>query len=276
MKRILATGITAFAIIFYAASAFSQETEKTKPPKETRHLKLVKIVDGKKMALDTVITGTDPVVWQGDTIYSPKDDEKFGAKGEEKVYRYDVQVDEKDGKKHVMVFRDRSPKGARPFIWHSESGDDDILNLTDGDSVAQKIIIHKRIKDGDGDHVFSFDGPDMLHFAPAPPAPPVPPVPHIKMLRHFPDSRVIDLNDPDIISYRKKELSGGREKIEIIRKKADKKDMTFDFNYDSLAAPDMQGDLEHVKEMKIMEKKAKLDGKDGRQIDVKVETDNNK
>ena len=34
---------------------------------------------------------------------------------------------------------------------------------------------------------------------------------------------LIDLNDPDIISFERKELSGDREKIEIIRKKPKEK-----------------------------------------------------
>ena len=37
------------------------------------------------------------------------------------------------------------------------------------------------------------------------------------------NQNLIDLNDPDIISFERKELSGGREKIEIIRKKPTEK-----------------------------------------------------
>ena len=49
-------------------------------------------------------------------------------------------------------------------------------------------------------------------FAPHPPK-----VPHVVRLNKKLSGNVIDLGDPDIISYKKKKMSGGREKITIIR-----------------------------------------------------------
>lgn len=259
MKRILATGMAAFAIVFYSAAALGQKAEETKLPPETRHIKLVKIVDGKKMTLDTVIAGTDLFVWQGDTVYPPRHSENFGPEGPRRMHRFDIRIDEKDGKKQTMIFDRRGPDGMDPFVWQTDSDDFDLMDFADGDSLDHKIVIHKRIKDGDEEHRFDFGRPDFNHFVPVPPVPPMPPVPHIKMLKHFSEGNVIDLNDPEILSYKKKNLSGGREKIEIIRKKSDKADMTFEFQGDDkFAAPEMKGD---VRQIKIEEKKVKTDKK---------------
>jgi len=44
---------------------------------------------------------------------------------------------------------------------------------------------------------------------------------------------MINLNDPNIISYKKKNMRGGREKIEIVRNKSDENEnMNFDIELD--------------------------------------------
>ena len=63
--------------------------------------------------------------------------------------------------------------------------------------------------------------------------PPMLPVPPMKMMGIHRSGRVIDLNDPNIISYKKKDMSGDREKIEIIRKKSsNNKSEAFNFRFE--------------------------------------------
>ena len=167
-------------------------------------------------------------------------------------------------------------------MMHMESGDDEeMLNEQSGDSVQKRIIIHKMMKDGDEDQVIYLNGPDMKHF------PPMPPMPHMKMMKEQHAGRIIDLNDPNIISYKKKSMKGGREKIEIIRNKSEgSENMSFDFNFDDQLvppppppppAPEMIREYnDGNQKMKVTEKDVKVDGKAGKEIKVEVESKENK
>lgn len=59
---LLGMGLAAFLL---SSPAIAQNTKETK---ETRHIKMTKIENGKKMELDTVLTGNDVFIWNGDTI----------------------------------------------------------------------------------------------------------------------------------------------------------------------------------------------------------------
>lgn len=110
---------------------------------------MTKIENGKKMELDTVLTGNDVFIWNGDTIGPAKHIKRFSPSGFDKMHNIDVKVDRKDGKEKVMIYK---------------------------------------------------------HFPPMPPEPPMPPMPpmrHFKMMKGTNSGRVIDLNDPNIISYKK-------------------------------------------------------------------------
>jgi hypothetical protein len=168
-----------------------------------------------------------------------------------------------------------------------DSGDDMEIVTEDIDSLGKKIVIRKRMK-GDGDNqMFYFNDGDMSHF---PPIPPVPPVPHMKMLRMEHSGQVINLNDPNVVSFKKKDIKGGLEKIEIIRKKTNDSDnMNFDFNVDGQLLPppppppmspdapetirEYNQDGQHVK---IIERKTKVDGKEGKELKVEVKSEEKK
>ena len=124
--------------------------------------------NGKKMELDTVLSGDEVFVWKGDTINPEKD------------------------------------------------------------------IIHRKMKDGDEeDPIIDLNFGDGEHFPPMPPMPPMPPLRHMRMTRANHSHGVIDLNDPNIIYFRKKKISGNREKIEIIRNKSEEpEDLNFNFQTD--------------------------------------------
>jgi hypothetical protein len=120
-----------------------------------------------------------------------------------------------------------------------------------------------------------FNGEGMKH------VPPMPPVPHMEMRGIQHQGQIINLDSPNIISYKKKKMSGDREKIEIIRKKSGDNNSAFNFQFDhQLMAPEMpefnwksDSDSLHVK---IIEKKKVLKAKDGKEIEVKVEKEENK
>jgi hypothetical protein len=219
------------AAVLFSSSAFAQKTPEAKETKKTRHIKMMKIENGKKMELDTVLTGNDVFIWNGDTLNPAKHTKKFNSSGFDKLRHIDVEVEDNDGNENVRIFRHRGGKPGEPMILQTDSDNDvQLFSDMEGDSIQKKIVIHKRLKHGNDEDMY-LNGPDMRHF---PPMPPMPPAPHMKMLKRAQSGRVIDLNDPNIISYRKKDLSGGREKIEIIRKKSEGLDnMDFNFQFDN-------------------------------------------
>lgn len=222
MKNTFALLGMGLATFLLSSPVIAQNTKETK---ETRHVKMTKIENGKKMELDTVLTGNDIFIWNGDTIGPAVHIKKFSPSGFDKMHNIDVKVDRRDGKEKVMIYK---------------------------------------------------------HFPPMPPMPPMPPVRHMKMMKGANSGRVIDLNDPNIISFKKKNLSGDREKIEIIRKKSEAPEHTnfeFEFN-DELMAPEAPVHLrefeDNNRKMRITEKKIELNDKKEKEIKVEVETEENK
>lgn len=228
MKNTLALPGMGLAVILLSSVAFAQKTpESTKNP---RHIKMTKIENGKKMELDTVLSGNDVFVWNGDTI-GGKELGKHHSPSFDKVKHVEIIVEGDDGDENVRINRNKDGK-RRHIIRQVDSGEDmEMFNEESGDSLQERIIIRKKMKDGAEDDMIFSDGPNMQNFPPVPPFPPMPPFPHLRRLNGQPPGRIIDLNDPNIISYKKKKLSGDREKIEIIRKKSE--NMNFNFEFDN-------------------------------------------
>ena len=196
--------LACFAFSFFTLKAVAQEDTKNK--KTERHIKMVKVdEDGNKVELDTIIEGDNIFVWEGDTIggkelkWVSEDDFDFDFTTE-----MDIDVEETgDGKVIVM----KSGKSGAPVIREFK---------VEGDS--SKTFRMKVIKEGEaGEHdVMIWNGKDdneMIFHAPQ--------VPQIMRIEKQTSGNVIDLSDPGIISYDKKELRDGREKITIIRNKPD-------------------------------------------------------
>lgn len=241
--QLLGTGcLTAILIIPFLA--FTQKPEQ----KKTRHIRMMKIENGKKMEIDTILSGNDVFVWNGDTISPEKHIKGFSPSEFDK--RHPDPMDNNPRKRRVHIIRDGALDDR-----HTMQGDstEDIRIITDdGDTVGQKIIIHKRLKDGDErDHFIYLDERHNGHF---PPVPGVPPVPHIRRFNGMNSSKMINLNDPNVISFKKKDISGGREKIEIIRKKTRETD-NMDFTFDA----DPMIDVPQLPEPSVMEGTDSLD-----------------
>ena len=276
MKNTFALLGFGLASILLSSSAIAQKTQESKG---TRHIKMMKIENGKKIELDTVLTGNDVFVWNGDTLNPVKHIRKFHPSGFDQMHNIDVKVDRKDGKEKVMILKHSGGKKGDPMIWNMDSGEDMEIVTENVDSIGKRIVIRKRMKDGEGNQMIFFDDGNRKHF---PPMPPMPPMLHMKMMKGAISGRVIDLNDPKIISYKKKNMSGNREKIEIIREKSeDSENVTSDFEADQkLMAPDAPESVrefeDNNRKMKITEKDIELNGKKSKEIKVEVETEENK
>ncbi|RKD92819.1 hypothetical protein [Mangrovibacterium diazotrophicum] len=198
------------ATLFCATGAWAQTTDDTKQDEKPakKHLKIVKIEDGVKTELDTVITDNGDFTWFGEGEF----DEFFP--GGEPPMPPDFPNDSVM-RKHMKHFRFEGPDGQRREVFmHRGPGEFEAMRefkFQDGDSTHHMMFIHKGER---GDDFMSFRGPDMQR---------PPRAMHVKQMQRMDKSNLIDLNDPDIISFTKKDMSDGREKIEIIRKKPTKK-----------------------------------------------------
>jgi len=169
-----------------------------------------------------------------------------------------------------MIYKFHGDNSGEPMIWNSETGEEMEIVTEHIDSTGKKIVI-KKMSNGSPNHmIFRTCPPNMPYGHPG---------------------KVIDLNDPDVISYEKKDIRGGKEKIVIIRKKTEgPEEMNFSFETgDEMmmppppppppAAPVAPGSQKIIKEyktgnenIKIIEDSSKVDGKDQKQIQVEVES----
>ena len=211
--RLTVFGMVGFAL--FILSSFSSETKKDdqKEPQKTRHIKMTKIENGKRMELDTVVNEGETFVWDGDTIDGKPMVKHFGHFGPKGMKNIEMFMDGDKGDKDVMIYRSKG----NDVMFRHMNPKIDIEDFAEGkgDSISERIIFHKQFKDEDGHNMMFFTDSDEMPFLPLPP---VPPVPHIKMFHYKQPGRIIDLNDPNIVSYRKKDMKGNMEKIEIVRK----------------------------------------------------------
>lgn len=240
-----------------------QKNDEFQEPKKKRHIKMTKIENGKKVELDTVLNNDDVFVWHGDTVGGKEMVKHISPSGFDKRKHIKVIVDGDKNDEKVMIFHSKDGKEGEPMSWNPDSDEAfDVFSEDLGDSIRKKIVIHKRMADRDMDHMMFMNGPGHMPF---------PPVPHLKMI-HQKDGRMIDLNDKNIISYRKKDLSGNREKIEIIRNKSAEPEHSdsFSFENNDLLMPPPPPMPPHApggnQEMKHSDKN----------VEVEVETEENK
>ena len=190
-------------VMAITASFSYGQTEKTKtadkiPQKKEQHIKIVMNQNGKEVKIDTTFTSMDEKVVQVkvDSIMNKLD---------------------KSGNSKVIILRGG---GASAHSSHSgnlpgENQMNVFYTTTDSGKVrnVRKVI---RMEDA-GPMVVTenFDG-DMM---PPPPPPPPPPF-HMRGYRVAADDPfAMDPGNKDIISYEKKDLGKGLEKITIVRKK---------------------------------------------------------
>jgi len=212
MKHILSlTGILALAILFTSAISIGETPQD--PPrgkKEKKHIKMVKIGDdGKKMEIDTIIAADQVFVLNGDTIGNGKELKWIGEGDLDLDMDFDINVEE-DGNGNVFILKGKG--NAEPMVYK--------FRTEEGDSV--KGIRMKVIADGNNEDIMKWHGKSGNHMIFA--APQGGPTPHVIRIDKS-KGNVIDLSDPGIISYEKKDLKDGKEKIVIVREKPAEKDV---------------------------------------------------
>ncbi len=246
MKRILSiTGILALAFLFTSAISI-RETPQDPPrgKKAKKHIKMVKVGDdGKKVEIDTIIEGDNVFVFDGDTIGGHKalkwiSEENFDFTGDFDM-GFDIDIEE-DGKGKVIIMK--SGKGGKEMIREFKiDGDSDNLHrikvITDGD--CEDVDIRKWHSKSGNDIFFG-----------APHAPKV-----IRIEKH--GGNVIDLSDPGIISFDKKDLKDGKEKIVIVRNKPSEEELEIHeeiIMHGAKGAPMMihEGHPKKVKQIKVI------------------------
>ncbi len=183
----------------FLLSSFSIRENPQDPPrgkKTERHINLVKVDDdGNKTELDTVISGDQVFVWQGDTV------------------------------------------GGENLKWITK----DHFEMGDMHKNHEMNFEYKIEDDGEGNYFVIKPGKKGEHIIMPPMAPelPRPPhAPHVMMFRSNKSKNVIDLSDPGIISYDKKLLKNGTEKITIVRKQVEENEEE-EMNFNELPDEDV-------------------------------------
>ncbi|WP_346861780.1 hypothetical protein [uncultured Draconibacterium sp.] len=207
MKRILSlTAILASALVFTSAISINQSPLNVpQDEKGKKHIKMVKIGDdGKKMEIDTVMKVDEVLIWNGDTIDGGHA-MKWVSKGDfDMDMDFDMDFDvEEDGSGNVFIMKSGNKTAPAVYEFKTEDGDSSKqyrIKVIGGDE-ADVLKWHSK-----GDNDMFFGAPAMA--------------PAHKIIRiDKQDGNVIDLSDPGIISFEKKELKDGREKITIVREK---------------------------------------------------------
>jgi sRNA-binding carbon storage regulator CsrA len=185
-----------------------------------------------------------------------------GEKGE-KAKRHIRLEKIENGEKTVL---DTVIEGNQVFVWKGDTIDSgetfewfgtDEFEL---DSLTQNFEFRFFDSDSEDDNQFIF--------APHPPK-----VPHVVRLNKKLYGNVIDLGDPGIISYKKKKMSGGREKIVIIRKEPSESEIEEDV---VIKVPDVPGPAVWMSDKspeKVMVVRKKIKGETE---DIEVELEENK
>lgn len=196
----ITTGLL-LAVLF--PSSFSFREAPQDPPrgkKVEKHITIKKVdEDGNQITLDTIIEVDNVFVWQGDTISGGHEmkwvsKEDFDFDGDFDM-DFDIDVEETaDGRAIIM----KSDK--------------------DGKKMVKEIKIDMEDMEKDMEMM-------MLHMPEISGMPHLPHAPKAMFIQKQSTKNVIDLSDPGIISYNKKKMKNGTEKITIVRKQVSEEDI---------------------------------------------------
>jgi hypothetical protein len=204
MKRILSVVLLTWCAIFLLSSvAVGQQTPPPPPPpkapKTEKHIKMVKVGDdGKKVELDTVISGDQFFVWQGDTVggkelkWISKDEFKMDSIHQNFDMNFEYEIKD-DGEGNVMIFKSGKdgdhvmmvpPAHNAPFPPHvmmmRAPKNKNVIDLSDPgiisydkkiqkDGTEKITIVRKQVEEKEEDMIF--DGPasgNMMWYGDAP------------------------------------------------------------------------------------------------------------
>ena len=200
MNLALLTGLILTTNVF-TMMADKPESVSDEPQKKEQKVKVVVNQNGKEIKIDTTFNFADEKDVQA------KVDSILKQKGIEAIKGDGQQIIIVKGGKHMTMHHSGNTPGKEEFQ----------VFCQEGDSVKVKGKKIVRIQK-EGDLVLVDADGDMI-----PPPPPVPPVPpfHMKNFTFHSDPFAMDPNDDDIITYDRKDIGKGLEKITIVRKKRD-------------------------------------------------------
>lgn len=197
-------------LVFIITSAFNiQKKEDPVKTEKKARVKMIKNVDGVVTEIDTVLVNFEPGDIEGiSEIFMKSYSEKIGNDSLKHSFTFDFDGSGK--KKHICKIITSDDL--------EETMDFDVSSICKGDSIIKKIIVTTDDKgnccdkkviimkgDSDGDN-------ELMDVS-------VLGTPRVKMIKMNKDENVIRLDDPSIVSFKKKDLGGNKEKIEIIREK---------------------------------------------------------
>jgi hypothetical protein len=197
------------AVFIFAAGMKPVPQDDSKQPQKKTHLKVVTVKDGKKQVLDTVIESKDLKVMhmgKGNAFTWTTTGTGISADS----ISEDIEIVKDGGKSSHVILHKRGGEKGNVIIREIK---------TEGDSGKQVTVTVEKAGP-DGENVFiARPGRNMRHRVVGEPLSLGMPVafPGTQIMRHLSGRNLIDLSDPGIISYQKKKMSGGREKITIIR-----------------------------------------------------------
>jgi hypothetical protein len=202
MNLALLTGLILTTNVFTMMAVDEPKTVSDEPQKKEQRVKVIVNQDGKEIKIDTTFNFADEKAIQAkvDSILKLHGIEDGKGNGKNIVIM-------KSGKHMTMHHSGGNMPGNEEFQVFIQEGDS-------GKVKGKKIV---RIQK-EGDLLLVDADGDMI-----PPPPPVPPVPpfHMKNFTFHSDPFAMDPNDDDIITYDRKDIGKGLEKIIIVRKKRD-------------------------------------------------------
>ncbi len=202
MKRVFSfTAIFSLALLFTSAISIGEMPQDPPRGKKTKkHVKIEKIENGQITKLDTLIEDNNVLIFNGDTISNGKgfswiSDEDFD-------FDFDMDFDVKqDGKGNVVVLRSGKSGAPKVYEFKTEAGDSlKKMRIKVLDNHEKMMEWHSKMAED-----MVFDAPHGPH--------------RMRVISERKKGNVIDLSDPGIISFDKKDLKGGKEKIVIVREK---------------------------------------------------------
>jgi hypothetical protein len=168
MKRVLSIALLTGCTVFLLSSVVvgQQKTPPPPPPikapKTEKHIKMIKVDDnGKKMELDTMLTGDEPFVWDGDTIgggkemkWVHKDDFEMDSMHQNYDMHFDYKIED-DGEGNMIMMRSGKggdhmvmtpiPPGAPmpPHVMMFRGNNKNVIDLSDPGIISYNKKIQK-------------------------------------------------------------------------------------------------------------------------------------
>ena len=202
MKMIFLLGLFLITTMFSFGQTGKAATSPKGPEKKEQHVKVMINKNGKVTKIDTTFNFADEKMTQ--------------LKVDSLLKRLDV-VDGKDGKANVIIMHRGGKNHMESHSLNNGPGEEMVTVMIQDDDTGKVKGQHKVLRiNKDFGFTTTFDSEGGM----LPPPPPPPPPMHVRGFKMIKDDPfAMDPNDQDIVTYDKKDIGKGLEKITIVRKK---------------------------------------------------------